>query len=83
MNMVKRVTKKEFESEVEDKQTEGYKIVSKTGTVCVLEKRNLGKALWHILILILTIWFTFGIGNILYLLYAYFVNVDKIEIKTK
>jgi hypothetical protein len=83
MNVVKRVAKKEFELEIEDKQTEGYKVVSKSDSTCILEKRNLGKPIWHILIFIVTVWFTLGAGNLFYLLYAYLVNVDKIEIKIK
>ena len=81
MNIVKRVKKKDFENEVEDKQTEGYKVTSKTDTQCILEKRTLGKAIWHIIIFLITFWFTFGFGNIIYLLIAYFMHVDKITIK--
>jgi hypothetical protein len=66
---------------VEDKKTEGYNLQSKTNTQAVLVKRTYGKALWHIVILILTVWWTLGIGNLLYLLYSYFGKADVIEIK--
>lgn len=81
MNVVKRVSKKVYEREVEDKQTEGYKVVSKTNSQCVLEQRTLGKPMWHILLFIFLVWFTLGLANIAYALYAYFVNVDRITIK--
>ena len=82
MEEIKRVAKKEFENEVEDKVATGFKVVSKTDEVAVLEKRNFGKAVWHILILILTFW-TWGLGNIVYLLFSYFARVDRVTIKIK
>ena len=83
MKIVKRVKKSEFELEVEDKMTEGYKLDSKTNSSAILVKRGFGKAMWHILIFFLTIWWTFGLGNLLYFLYAYFVHKDEVTIKIK
>lgn len=81
MNVVKRVEKKEFENEVEDKQAEGYKVESKTERQAVLVKRNYGRALWHVLIFVVTVWFTLGLVNLAYLLFAYFVQKDELTIK--
>jgi len=83
MKVVKRVEKDEFENAIEDKETEGYKVASKTDRQAKLVKRSLGKALWHILIFFITVWFTFGIGNLLYFLFAYFVQTDECVIKIK
>jgi len=83
MMEVKRVTKKQYEHAVEDKTTEGYKVESKTNTQAVLVKRDLGSAMWHIIIFILTVWFTLGLGNIIYIVYRYFVKADKVIIKVE
>ena len=81
MKEVKRVTKKEYENYVEDRVAEGYKLQSKTEREANLVKRNLGKGLWHFIIALLTIWWTFGLGNLVYLLFAYFCRKDEISVK--
>ena len=83
MKIVKRVKKSEFELEVEDKIAEGYKLESKTNSTAILVKRGYGRAMWHILIGLFTIWWTFGFGNLLYFLYAYFVHKDEVTVKIK
>ena len=81
--IVKRVKQKDFEREVEDKQTEGYKIEGKTDQQATLVRRTYGKAVWHIVIFLLTVWFTFGLGNFAYLLFSYFARAEKVIIKTE
>ena len=81
MNVVKRVTKASFENEIEDKETEGYKVESKTDNQAVLVKRNLGTAVGHIIVFLLTVWWTFGFGNLVYLVFRYFAKADKIILK--
>ncbi len=81
MKQVKRVSKKNFETEVEDKVTEGYKVSSKTDRQAVLVKKHLGKPMIHIILFILTVWFTLGLVNVAYALYSYLVGVDEIQIK--
>jgi len=79
--MQKVMRTKNLESKIEDLETEGYKIQTQSKNQAELVKRNLGKAFWHILIFLITVWFTFGLGNLLYLIYSYFVNADKITLK--
>lgn len=83
MKTVKRVNKKDFEGAIEDKQTEGYGIASQSDRQANMVKRTYGKAMWHILILIFTVWWTFGIGNLAYFLYCYFVHKEEAIIKIK
>lgn len=83
MKQVKRVSKKEFETEVEDKATEGYRLVSKTDRQAVLVKRNVGGLVGHFVVLLLTGWWTFLLGNVGYALYCYFVKADEVVIKIK
>jgi len=78
---VKRVTAKQFEDVVEDKATEGYKLKSKTDRQAIFIKPNYGGALGHILVFLLTFWFTFGLGNIGYVIYCYFAKSDEIQLK--
>jgi len=82
MKSVKRVKKiKELENAIEDKQTEGYKLESSSDRQAVLVKRNMGGALGHILVLLFTVWFTFGIGNLLYATVCYYARKEELTIK--
>ena len=81
MKQVKRVTKKEFESEVEDKITEGYKLKSKTDRQAILSKPSLGSPLGHIVVFILFGWWTFFIANLGYAAYCYAIHSDEVQLK--
>ena len=78
---VKRVTKQQFEDVVEDKATEGYKLKSKTDRQAIFVKHSYGGAGAHILIFLLTFWWTFGLGNLIYLAYNYTAKTDEIQLK--
>lgn len=67
----------------EDKQVEGFTKVSESNNMVVLEKRKFGKAIWHIVLFVLTVWWTLGLGNLSYLIYSYFVNTERLEIKVE
>ena len=81
MKEVKRVTKKQFEDVVEDKATEGYKLKSKTDRQAIFVKPSFGTAGMHILVFLLTFWWTFGLGNVVYLIYRYVAKSDEIQLK--
>jgi len=84
MKQVIRVkTTKELENRIEDKQTEGYKLNSRTDRQAEFIKRNYGGALGHILIFLVTVLFTFGTGNLLYLAFNYFARKDEVTIKVE
>lgn len=74
-------TKKGLEDKIEDKKSEGYKLNSRTDRQAEFIKRNYGSALWHIVIFILTVWFTLGFGNLFYLGFNYFGRKDEVTIK--
>ena len=78
---VKRVTKKQFEDVVEDKATEGYKLKSKTDRQAIFIKPSFGGVGGHILVFLLTFWWTFGIGNLIWLAYCYFTKSDEVQLK--
>lgn len=66
-----------FERRIEDEQVEGWKVKEDGDTRVVMYKPNYGSLGAHALIALLTIWWTAGIGNILYAAYKYFGHSDK------
>jgi hypothetical protein len=83
MKQVKRVSKKEFETEVEDKITEGYKLDSKTDRQAVLVKHNYGGVIGHFVVFLLTFWWTFFLGNLGYAVYCYLTKSDEVQLKIR
>jgi len=82
MNSVKRVKNiKELENKIEDKQTEGYQLASQSDRQAVLVKRNMGGFLGHLLVFLFTVWFTFGIGNLLYATVCYYGRKEELTVK--
>ena len=76
---VKRVTKKQFEQVIEDKEIEGYKVVSKTNTQAILNKVDNGRWFWHIII-----FFIFPLfGNLLYIGYRRIIKKQELIIKVE
>lgn len=65
-----------FQKMVEDEQTEGWSIDEDGDERVVLVKRGYGTLGGHILVAILTVWWTLGIGNGVYAAYKYFADTD-------
>jgi hypothetical protein len=80
---IKRVSKKEFDDRIDDAVVEGWKLKSKGDSVAVLEKRTFGGAVGHFVVLLLTFWFSFGLGNLAFAGYRYFVNKQELHIKVQ
>ncbi len=57
---------KEFEKIIDDYITQGYRVASRGEETATVIKR--GKKELHFLVLLLTFWWTFGIGNLIYAL---------------
>jgi len=70
------VKSNEFQRMVEDEQTEGWSIDEDGDERVVLAKRGYGSLGGHVLVALLTIWWTAGIGNALYAAYKYFGDAD-------
>lgn len=62
---------------VEDAEIEGWKVQSEQGDRVIMVKRKYGSLGAHLLIALLTIWWTLGLGNVLYAAYVYFRKADK------
>jgi len=83
MTRIRRVDdRKEMESRVEDFLTRGYKVKDRGETSTRLKKKNWGSGGGHIAVAALTIWWTFGVGNVAYALYKYF-TAEEVHVKVE
>lgn len=55
----------------------GWELEHKSGDRAVVVRRSFGSGILHLLIALLTLWWTSGAGNALYAAYAYFVTPDR------
>lgn len=63
--------------EIEDAIATGWRIESEGPGRVVLVKREFGSVGAHLLIALLTIWWTMGLGNVLYGAYKYFNDTRR------
>lgn len=66
-----------FARRIEDEEVEGWKIKEDGDTRVVMLKPNYGSLGAHALIALLTVWWTAGIGNLVYAAYKYFGHSSK------
>lgn len=70
MRIRKTQSQSEFESVIDDYITRGYEVLTRGQDTCKLrEHGGWGSAGGHLAVFLLTIWWTLGIGNIVYALY--------------
>ncbi|MEM4780042.1 MAG: SHOCT domain-containing protein [Halalkalicoccus sp.] len=67
-----------FQRRLDEEYAAGWRVVRDGETRVVLKKPQYGSAWLHATIALLTVWFTFGIGNLLYALYAYLNSPTKL-----
>lgn len=51
--------------------TQGWQLAAIDGEHAILRKPNFGSRIGHLLVFFTTVWFTAGLGNVLYALYRY------------
>ena len=79
---VKRVSAGRFQQEIEDNQVSGWSLKSQNDNVAIMTKPgSWGSLGGHIIVALLTVWWTFFIGNILYALYVHFTSNSELQIK--
>ena len=80
---VKRVKNKSaLERAIEDATVEGWKLNTRSDTTAVMKKSGgVGSALGHLILLLLTAWWTFFLGNIAYAAYKYVSGSQELRIK--
>lgn len=66
-----------FQRRIEDEEVEGWRIKEDGDERVVMHKPNYGSLGAHLLVALLTAWWTIGIGNVLYAAYCYFGKSPK------
>ncbi len=74
------MSKKEMDSLIDDYATQGYEILEQGERSTLVRKVSWGTAGGHILWALLTVWWTFGIGNLIYALIIRYSG-EKVFIK--
>lgn len=78
-NRIRRCnSEREFEQIIDDFVTTGYEVKSRGAENALLVKK--GKHEKHLLVFLLTFWFTLGIGNLIYALMPV-KNEDEVMVK--
>ena len=73
-------TEAESDQLADDYITLGYEIISQGSRSVILRKKTWGSTSGHLLTILLTAWWTLGIGNLIYALIAH-RNAEKIMIR--
>lgn len=67
-----------FQQRLDEEYTAGWRAVRDSETRVVLRKPDYSSAWLHAIIALFTVWFTFGIANLLYAIYAYLNSPTKL-----
>jgi hypothetical protein len=79
---VKRVSKDKLSQEIEDKVVMGWQLKSQNENLAIMKKAGgWGSIGGHIIVALLTAWWTFFIGNVLYALYVHYKESSELQIK--
>ena len=73
-------TKKEFENLLDDYHTQGYEVINEGENSVLLRKKGWGSPGVHVIVGLLTVWFTLGIGNVVYALVAHY-TAEQVMLK--
>jgi hypothetical protein len=83
MSRIRRVeTRKDLERSVDEFITRGYKLQSQGDASARLQEKDWGDSGVHIIIALLTVWWTLGLGNALYAVYKR-ATAEEIIIRVK
>ena len=65
-------SQKELEAVLDDYITQGYEVINQGEKSTLIRKKAWGTAGGHMICALLTVWWTIGIGNLAYALYAHY-----------
>jgi len=68
---------------IDDYQIQGFSVSERSDNHARLRNNDYGSGGMHVLWFFLTFWFTAGLGNVAYALYAYFQNSQEVLIKVE
>ena len=81
---VKRVTKDKLDSEIEDKSVEGWVLQNRGDNLAIMKKAgSWGSGTGHLIIFLLTAWWSIGLGNVAYALYSHYGKSSELHIKVE
>jgi len=81
---VRRVESEDaLHDKIDDYQFRGFQVVERSDTQARLKDATYGTAGMHVLWFLLTFWFSFGIGNLIYAIYAYSQNSKEVFLKVE
>ena len=66
-----------LQRKIDDAKVEGWKLSKEQGERAIMKRPNYGSLGGHILIALLTVWWTLGLGNVAYAAYKYFADSEK------
>lgn len=70
-----------FKTAIDDKKVEGWDVKSREGDRVILVKRGFGTLGSHVLVAVLTAWWTLFLGNAVYAAYKYFMDTDRMVMR--
>lgn len=68
---------------IHDYLSKGFSLISYDEKSVCIKKNGYGSFKNHLLLFIFTIWWSFGLANLFYLLYSYFISVKRYRIVFK
>lgn len=81
MARIRRVdSQKEMERVVDDFITKGYQIKKEGERSTLVKKKTWGSGGMHVVVAVLTLWWTLGLGNAAYAVYKY-MTAEEVQIK--
>lgn len=66
-----------LQRKIDDARIEGWSLESEQTNRAVMVRRSYGSLGGHILVFLLTVWFTLGLGNVAYAAHVYFNRAEK------
>lgn len=76
----KAQSQREHDSTVDDFVTQGYQVIEQGQSTTMLRKKTWGSFVGHLIVAVLTIWWTFGLGNLVYALIVHYA-AEKVMVK--
>ncbi|WP_239641854.1 hypothetical protein [Haloterrigena salina] len=81
MARIRRVDdQRDMEKVIDDFITQGYKIKNQGERSTLMKKKSWGSGGMHVVVAVLTLWWTLGLGNAAYAIYKY-MTAEEVQIK--
>jgi hypothetical protein len=71
-----------MEKVVDDFITQGYKVKNQGERSTMMQKHTWGSGSGHLVVAVLTIWWTLGIGNVAYAIYKHY-TAEEVQIQVE